>query len=368
MGGNKDKKAGVKTAKDGKRDGETDGAKPAKVGKADRRDGERAGAKPAKDSKGDGKRGGEKDAKADKKSAKSARKRDKAGADPAALIAKARADAFTDEAPERAFVHFRPLAERVPTADLPVFTGQPLLMRANVRAALDALEPHLVAAVSALREPRLREVFELPALVMALDFSAARVPVATLSAGEIDRMLAEGAPWRELMLSYLEVASHPLLGLLPRERVAAVRAGSGKLDKARDFVALPGLLAEFSGALAGKHPFPADTLDLLATLGGALVQQVRPGNAAAAVPKRTGESILRDQLAALVAERYDHLQVLAAVALGKRKADALLPALRAAVALGNSGAAAAPEEAPAETPNGAPAKAPEGAPAGMTDG
>ncbi|AGP36918.1 hypothetical protein [Sorangium cellulosum] len=339
MGGNKDRKSGAKDAKAGKRDG----AKDAKAGK-----------KEAKASN--------KEAKAGNKEARSARKRDRAGVDPAALIAEARADAFTDEAPERAFAHFRPLAERVPAADLPVFTGQPLLMRANVRAALDALDPHLPAAVSALREPRLKEVFELPALVMALDFSAARVPVATLSAGDIDRMLAEGAPWRELMLSYLEVTSHPLLGLLPRERVAAVRAGSGKLDKARDFVALPGLFAEFSGALAGKHPFPADKLDLLATLGGALVQQVRPGNAVAAVPKRTGESILRDQLAALVAERYDHLQVLAAVALGKRKADELLPALRAAVALGSAGAAETPEEAPAEAQDGAPAEALQGAP------
>src|SRR5262249_20724130 len=151
------------------------------------------------------------------------------------------------------------------------------------------------------------EVFELPALVMALEVAAGRVPVAKLSAGEIDKMLAEGAPWRELMLTFLEVASHPLIGLLPAERVARVPAGKGKLDKAQDFVALPGLFAEFKDALAGKHPFPADKLDLLATLGGALVQQVKPGRAMMEVPKRTSEAILRDQVAALVAERYDDL-------------------------------------------------------------
>jgi hypothetical protein len=107
--------------------------------------------------------------------------------DPAALIAAARAAAFTDQSPERAFKHFRPLAEQVPTADLPVFTGQPLLMRVNILAALDAVEPHLAAAVSALREPRLEEIFELPALVMGLDFAAGRVPVVKLSAGEIEK-------------------------------------------------------------------------------------------------------------------------------------------------------------------------------------
>ncbi|CAN97999.1 hypothetical protein predicted by Glimmer/Critica [Sorangium cellulosum So ce56] len=289
----------------------------------------------------------DKASKAGKKDARRLRKGKPSDADPASLIAAARRGAFVDEMPERAFAHFRPLAEQVPTADLPIFTGQPLLMRANVKIALAAVEPHLPAAVSALREPRLKDVFELPSLVMALDFATARVPVAKLSAGEIEKMLAEGAPWRELMLTFLEVASHPLLGLLPRERVAAVRAGSGKLDKARDFVALPGLFAEFSSALEGKHPFPADKLDLLATLGGALVQQVRPGNAAATVAKRTPESILRDQLASLVADRYDQLQVLAAVALGKRKADELLPALRSAVSFGSTETADAPESPPA---------------------
>ncbi len=53
-----------------------------------------------------------------------------------------------------------------------------------------------------------------------------------------------------------------------------------------------------------------------------------PGNAPAPIAKRTPESILRDQFAALVEDRYDHLQVIATVALGKRGADALLPALR----------------------------------------
>lgn len=280
------------------------------------------------------------------KSALQKGKKKSAAANPAALIAAARAAAFTNEAPAKAFAHFRPLAETVSTVDLPVFTGQPLLMRANILAALDAVEPHLGVAVSALHEPGLEQIFELPAMVMGLDFAAGRVPVAKLSAGEINKMLVEGAPWRELLLTFLEVAAHPLLGLLPRERVAAVRAGSGKLDQAQDFVSLPGLFAEFGPALAGKHPFPADTIDRLATLGGTLVQNVKPGNAINQVAKRSSESILRDQLASLVADRYDRLQVLAAVALGKRKADELLPALRAAVGFGRvvDAITGAPEE------------------------
>lgn len=251
---------------------------------------------------------------------------------PEAIIAAARAQAFTHEAPPAAFDHFRPLAEAIPTDELPVFTGQALLVRANVLTALEAVAPHLTTAVLALREPPLREIFELPALCMALDFAAGRVPVVSLSTGEIEAMLREGSPWRDLMLRFLEVASHPLLDLLPRERVAAVRSGTGKLDMARDFVALPGLFAEFEASLAGKHPFPPQPIARLAELGSTLVQVVRPGRSTNNRPARPAEAILRDQLAWLVTERYDQLGVIATVAVGKRKADALLPALRSTAA------------------------------------
>ncbi len=264
------------------------------------------------------------------------------------VILAARAAAFTVELPEQAFAHFRPLAEGLPAQEYPIFTGQALLMRANIKQALSLLEPHLPAVASKLKDPGLREIFELPSLVMALDFAAGRVPSARISAGELTQMLAEGGPWRELMLSYLEVASHPLLGLLPRERVAAVRAGSGRLDKAQDFVALAGLFAEFAEPLAGKHPFPAESIERLSALGGALVQQLKPGNVIQTT-RRTPEALLRDRFAFLVSERYDHLQVLAAVALGKRKADELLPALRSAVAARSAESPADPQDPPPAT-------------------
>ena len=257
----------------------------------------------------------------------------KAAPAPEEIIAAARKAAFTDEDPGRAFAHFKPLAEKVPAEDLAIFNGEALVMRANVKQALALLEPHLAKAVARLHTPSLQEIFELPSLVMGLGFAASRVPVAKLSAGDIERMLTEGGPWRELSLNYLEVVSHPFIGVIPRERVAKIRAGKGPLDKAEDFVAIAGLFAEYADELAGKHPFPADKLDLLATLGGALVQQMRPGRANKEVPKRTTESILRDKMASLVVSRYDELQVIAAVALGKRKADELLPALRSTTAV-----------------------------------
>jgi hypothetical protein len=266
-------------------------------------------------------------------------------ADPIPL---ARAAAFTTDSPAAAFEHFRAAAERVPAAGLPPFTGQPLVMLHNVRRALAAVEPHLAVAVERMPGAPLQTIFELPAMTLALDYAAARVPVQKLSTGEIDAMLAEGRPWRELYLSYLEVVSHPLIGLVPRERVAAVRKGSGKLDAARDFVALPGLFEEFAAALEGKHPFAPDTVARLGELGNALVRQISPGSVVVTAAPRAPEAILRNQLAKLVEDGYDALAVVATVALGKRAADELLPALRSTVAF------APAEPADGHPTNGAP--------------
>lgn len=249
---------------------------------------------------------------------------------------------FSTTSPEEAFAHFRALAAAVPKTDLTVFTGQPMLMHANVKTALAMVGDALDAAAAKLKDARVAEVRELPSLILALDFAQGRVPVVQLSAKDIERMLREGGPWREVLLNYLEVVSSPLVGLVPAERVAAIRAGHGKLDAARDFVAITGLFTEFAGALAGKHPFPQDKIDALGTLGAALLQEIKPGRAAAPVGARSEESILRDQFARLVEDRFEHLQLLATIALGKKGASAL-PALRSAVAVGSTGDTAADE-------------------------
>lgn len=246
------------------------------------------------------------------------------------IIQAAKAAAFKDVTPAAAFAHFRSKAEAVPTTDLVVFTSKPLLLLTNVQTALDVLEPHLEVVVNALRDPQLQGIFELPSLVMGLEYATERVPVATMSTGEIDHLLSQGAIWRQLMLDYLEVVSEPQVGLVPRERVVAIRSGRGKLDKAQDFVAISGMFTEFASSLAGKHPFTQEKIDWLSGLGATLVQQVKPGQAVT-VSKRSSESILRDQFAHLVVDGYDRLLVLAGLALGKRKADELLPALRTAV-------------------------------------
>ncbi len=271
------------------------------------------------------------------------------------VIRRARAEAFTDMTPKKAFEHFKPEAERVATEGLVVFTGRPLVMLANVNKALETLTPALPKVLDEMRRPRLRDVFELPSMVMGLEFASSRVPAAKLSQGEIDRLYAEAAPWRALMLDYLTVAANPLLKLVPAERVQAARAGTGKLDGAQDCVAIAGMFDEFATALAGKHPFTAEQFARVEELGTILVQQIRPGGAVKGSTARPPEAVLRDQFAAAVTERYDHLLVMASIAFGKARADELLPALRSAVRTAPSGDGAAEEPVAPARPAAPPA-------------
>jgi len=266
-----------------------------------------------------------------------------------ATLADARARAHRALDPAVAFEHFRPQAEVVSTDGLALFSGVPLVMLANVQSALALVEPELPNVVRLLRGPRLVEVFELPSLVMGLEFATQRVPSAAPSAGEIDKLLDEGTPWRAVALDLLDVLANPLVNLVPAARVKAIREGHGKLDRAQDFVAIAGLFREFAPALEGKNPLPAAGIARMGEIGAALVQVMKPGAARRAASTRTPEGTLRDQFAALVEERYDHLKVLATVALGAARAAELLPALRSTAAVTP---AAKPAPAPTPTPNG----------------
>jgi hypothetical protein len=89
------------------------------------------------------------------------------------------------------------------------------------------------------------------------------------------------------------------------------------------------VIAEFAGALAGKHPFTDAQLARLADVGAGLLQQMRPGNAPKEERTRGPEATLCDQFAALVTAPFEHLLELATLGLGRAKAEAEMPALHA---------------------------------------
>ncbi len=248
---------------------------------------------------------------------------------PEARVAEARAAAFVTDSQAAAFAHFRPLAEAVDADGLPPSPGKYALVRSNVADALQVLVPALPHVAATMVTPPIREVLELPALALALSFAASRVPARTYSAGEIAAARAELGPLREVTLSYLEVAAHPLVRQVPAARVQAIRSGKGAIDNAQDGIAIAGLFAEFAESLANKHPFEPAQIVRLEEIGNMLVQTLQPADAAAAPPAAPHEAArLRDQFEALLAERYEMLKLCASVAFNPTRAQALIPALR----------------------------------------
>ena len=261
----------------------------------------------------------------------------------------AQKSAFQSMDPAACFAHFRPLAEQVPTEGLAVFNADAALVLQNVKTAVSVLGPRLPEVALRLVDPPFVAVLELPSLALALLHAANRVPARKLSEGEIRDALAEVAPMRALTLTFLDVASDPALGLLPTERVRAVRAGKGPLDLAGDAVVLSDLFAEYGESLSGKHPFRPEQLTRMAELGALLLQSLKPGRAPASATAREPAAVLRDQFAALLADRYEELRLCASVVFRPSQAAVVIPALRA-----SSGQASAATEAGEPTKPDAP--------------
>ena len=220
---------------------------------------------------------------------------------------------FTTSDGHAAFEHFVPVVSAFAAADVPVARGKdPSLAQHNVGVGCDVMAPHLDAVASKLPGGvTVTELRELPTLMLALVYARGRVGHAPPSG--IEERLAQVSAPRDQTLRYLEVAADR--GLVPAGRVEAIRAGTGKLDKARDCVAIAGMFAEYAATLAGKHPFSAAELDLLATHGAWLVAHLKPVGAKDPF-ERAPEALLVDRFWKEVERRYDALRLAAAHVFG----------------------------------------------------
>ncbi len=234
--------------------------------------------------------------------------------------------AFVTTDAARAFTHFRVVAEAValPAAYAP--RRDVAILRHNVDRAMSVMSARLPAVARLLPAVDVVALAELPTLALAVVHAADRVPVAPPSTREIDAALAIVRPLRSLTLSYLEIAA--ALNLVPAGRVCAIREGSGKLDEARDCVAIVALFRECATALANRHPFTDEQLATLATKGTWLVQHITPTNGfVTTAPLGKAERLDRDRLLRLLEERYDQLRVAGVVCFGLRDVDAKVPPL-----------------------------------------
>ena len=230
----------------------------------------------------------------------------------------------TDSA--RAFAHFLPLTADVVLPDGVVFRQNVAVAHHNVSRAMSVMTDRLPEVARALASVDVVALAELPALALAVVHATDRMPAVAPSPREIDAALSAIRPQRAATLSFLEVAAG--LGLVPPGRVRAIREGTGKLDAARDAVAIVALFRESEATLAGKHPFTAAHFKVLAEKGAWLVQTITPSNGAPTTTSaRSPEALDRDRLVKLLERRYDQLRTAGVVCFGVRGVDAKVPPL-----------------------------------------
>jgi hypothetical protein len=188
------------------------------------------------------------------------------------------------------------------------------LCRADVRIAFANLKQGVAAACAdpagvrrALPELPLDDVLSLPDLGRALVFASTRVTARPASSREVEAKLKVVAELREPMLSLAETLARR--GLLPRDVVVEIRAGSGKYDMASGGMALAHLCEEHADALRGKHPFTREEFELLREASEWLLDNLTLDGARRPAVKQRGEAeAMRDRLWTLLLRRHADLR------------------------------------------------------------
>jgi hypothetical protein len=188
------------------------------------------------------------------------------------------------------------------TAIIP-FRADAELAYHNVVDGVNAVLAERVTLSRELPGADLAAIEALPALAQAVVFAAGQVDRRRLSNGEIARLLKEAYPLRDLLLTTAEALAKKKL--LPDKTVSQIRAGRGRLDAAKDLVALAALYRKHASALRNKTAVTADEVARAAEIGSELLTLLKPKRA-----KRTGPSPGHD-----AAEMRDRLWTL--LVLGK---------------------------------------------------
>ena len=220
---------------------------------------------------------------------------------------------------------FAPVAQLLTDTDV-------VPMRADLPLALHNVQVG-VASVMA-EETRLNELpgtdkallSSFPRLVLAAIFADTQIERAT-PPSEVQDLLRRGAALRALLLKSADSLAEA--GLLPKASVDAIRAGHGKLDSARDCIALAALFTKNAPGLRGKHPITAAQLKDASETGTALLKVLKTGRSRRAPRVGAPPADMRDRLWTLVVRRYDALWRVGAYLFGRHDVDDKVPPLQA---------------------------------------
>lgn len=207
--------------------------------------------------------------------------------------------------------HYQPIGAGLPPGDVQACRADPRLVLVNVKRGVAAVLG-TKEQVKAVREhlPRIAvdELLELSDLARALLFAVREALPRAAGPREIEKALKEIGGPREDLLTQAELFARR--GLLDKERVAQIRAGSGKYDMARDGMELAALFTQHAGELKGLHPFTREEIEKLRRTSEWLLENLTPAGARVEVKKRdkTAAEDTRDRLWTLLLRRHPALR------------------------------------------------------------
>jgi hypothetical protein len=260
-----------------------------------------------------------------------------------AAASKTQKDKGAGRPPAEAYRHFLPDAQGLPGAGLETCRVDPALALHNVQLGVDSVRPHAARLRKELPALKLEDLWSLADLAAGLIYAADRVS-GPASKAEVTAKLVRLRRLREPMLIVAEALA--MLGMLPSDRVAAIRAGKGPMDSARDGIALEALYREYAAKLAGKHPFSDADFQEVAELGSFLVRAITPDGGRQR-PEATSEAaIIRDRFYTLLVLRHAELRKAGFYLFGEA-VDAHVPPLGSRIPGSRKGAGKDGPEAPA---------------------
>ncbi|KYF74141.1 hypothetical protein BE17_23165 [Sorangium cellulosum] len=206
---------------------------------------------------------------------------------------------------------YQPIAAELPSAEVQVCRADPRLVLVNVKrgvAAVLGTREQVQAAREHLPRIPVKPAQELPDIARALLFASREALSRVASPKEIEKALQEISGPREELLTQAELFARR--GLLDRERVAQIRAGSGKYDTARDGMELAALFTAHADALKGLHPFMREEIEKLGRTSEWLLENLTPAGARAEAKRREKGPAedARDRLWTLIVQRYAHVR------------------------------------------------------------
>ena len=226
---------------------------------------------------------------------------------------------------QAAYDKWLPAARRIAAGEVVRLRADPQLALHNLAIGVRSVLAER-ARLPKLGETDARALASLEELALAVVFASTQV-VRPGASRELPALTSRAAALRALLLRTAEALT--LAGLLPAAEVRKIRGGRGRLDAARDLVALAALFGKHAAALKGKHAIGAAQLKEAADLGTSLLTLLKPGRARRSIAGLALGADERDRLWTLLVLGHDRLWRAGAYLFGRAAVGAKVPSLQA---------------------------------------